>query len=177
MTTAANANYPSGGITVNYQIIRAIGGSTSNLEEIVCSSFQITTAGGSFTYTSDSAESASDTFYLRAYVPAGLSNTNLGRLISGTDITMTSEFDATLSSTDFATSGFSYKVLTNSIELRSIQSFKSVYVFDIAGKQIMNVSNDQTDRSIDISGLRNGVYIMNLIGNEADNRSIKFVKK
>ena len=172
-----NPGYPT--TTINVQILRAVGGNiTTGIEQVQCLNFTVTAAGGgSFSQTIDNGVLEADDYFLRIYVPNGLSISQLNALTANTDITMTSEFDATLSSTDFATSGFSYKVLTNSIELRSIKSFKSVYVFDIAGKQIMNVSNDQTDRSIDISGLRNGVYIMNLIGNEADNRSIKFVKK
>ena len=177
LTTLPNSNYPTSGIIVNYQIIRAIDGDINDLEEVLCSTYSITRAGGgSFTYMSSTALLDTDDYYLRVYAPGGLSGPDLGQLVAQTDITMTSEFDATLSSPEISVNGFSYKVTSNSIELTNAQNFKTIYVFDIAGKQIMNVTNEQSERSIDISRFKNGVYIMNLIGNQADNKSVKFIK-
>lgn len=178
LSVSPNASYPD--TTVRVEILKAVGGdlTSSGLQEVSCLTFAVSSAGGgAFTEEIDVDVLDADDYFLRIYVPAGVGNQQLTTLVNSTDITMTSEFDATLSQSELVIDAFEYSVLQNSIEISNAQKFKDIYVFDITGKKVMTVNNDQARRSIDISALRNGVYIMNLIGNDVQNKSVKFVKR
>lgn len=172
-----NANIPSSNVIV--QLLKAVGGDTSvtGLMQLSCITFSIDASGGGFTEVINSNVDPDDDYYLRLHVPDEITPSNATSIINSSNITMVSEFDTTLLTSDLKTNDFSYRVNSNEIQLSNVQNFKTIYVFDIAGKQVLDMSNEESNRSIDISRFKNGVYIMNLIGNDANNKSIKFVKK
>ena len=64
----------------------------------------------------------------------------------------------------------------NLLFIRSDQAIKSVSLYDISGKQILNKQLNSSIGQLDITRLKNGVYILHLL-DEYQNSSIKQVIK
>jgi len=64
------------------------------------------------------------------------------------------------------------------LQVSSDKSIKSVTAYDIAGKKVMEVAFDNVlQKSIDISGLREGMYILKVLTGTDNVYSAKFMKQ
>lgn len=159
----------------DYQILLAPGGDTSNLQEVVCSNYNVLIlANGSFTFVIDNFD-PNDVYYLRVNTPQGLLAPLLSSLLSTTTVTMYSEYDATLS---IATEEVKeYKIINkpNHLQIVTDKHFESYQIYSLDGKQVKTVNSlDQLD-TIDISKLNTGVYVL-LLEDDTSKYHHKFIK-
>ncbi|MDG5491442.1 T9SS type A sorting domain-containing protein [Psychroserpens sp. SPM9] len=158
----------------NYQILVAPGGNLLNLQEITCDNYVVPIlANANFELVIDNVNPG-DVYYLRVYKPDGLGGLLTG-LLSGTLISMTSEFDATLSTSEVERDQFDYFVNNQKIKLFNINSTLNYKIYNLEGKLILKNDNQKQFKSIDISTLSKGLYVLN-IEHQNLNKVFKFVK-
>jgi|SRR5690554_3578708 len=159
----------------DYQILVAPGGNIGSLQEVLCDSYVVPIlASGSFELVIDDVN-VDDVYFLRVYKPDGLGGL-LSDLLTGTLITMMSEFDSTLSVAETNTNSFKFIVNDNSIKLLNNTEFNNYKVFSLDGKQMISDKSNQLLSDIDISQLNRGLYVL-MLQNKRDFKTIKFVKQ
>ncbi|MFC4721867.1 T9SS type A sorting domain-containing protein [Geojedonia litorea] len=169
--------------TVNYQILRAPNGDTNNLEEVFCGSYNviagappITPPGGSFSYEITSNINDGDEFYLRVYKPSGLTGTALQTLFNNTTIEMTSEFDGTLAIDENNYSKFSLLVRESELKIMNNNTYKFFQIYNLTGKLITSDEHDEPLSQINISLIKQGLYVL-VLSNGVSQNALKFVKR
>ncbi|WP_047545965.1 T9SS type A sorting domain-containing protein [Psychroserpens sp. Hel_I_66] len=161
-------------VQMNYQILLAPGGDTSNLQDVSCDSYNIPIlAGGSFEQIISDVNPG-DVYYLRAYVPSGLGSLLTG-LLSSTLVTMVSEFDSTLSTPSIEEESLSYVVNKESIKLLNNQEPLRYQIYSLEGKTVLKSTDFNKIDLIDISSLEKGIYIF-AMQNNAIRETSKFIK-
>lgn len=160
----------------DYQILLAPAGNTTNLQEITCSSFNVPIlASGSFEQIINNVN-VNDVYYLRVYKPSGFLSSVLSDLLSATVVSMTSEYDATLSIENTQQNNFKISIKDNTILFHNNLNYNRFYIYSLDGKKIMSNKSNQTLEAIDISFLNKGLYVLKL-ENEIDIKAIKFIKQ
>lgn|SRR5690606_3585040 len=160
--------------TIDFQILKAPLGDKGNLQEVTCDDYSVfIIVGGSFEQVIENVNEG-DEFYLRVFRPSGLGGL-LTSLLNGTSITMVSTFDSSLSSQEVNQSNFKMVVNDNQIKLFNNKSYSNFKVYSIEGKQIMMQESNQLLKNIDISGIRNGLYVL-MLEDEASYKTLKFIK-
>lgn len=168
--------------TVRYQIFKAPQGDLNNLEEVVCASYHVILAvpfvlpgGGSFNQTISNV-SAGDVFYLRVYKVVVMELRGpADDVANNTYVEMSSKYDNSLETNNVEAQDLKVVVKENAISLFNNTDYSHYQIFGIDGKKISsNVSNNAV-KSINISKLKTGIYILAL-QDDASTKSIKFVK-
>ena len=164
--------------TINYQIFKAIGGNTNNLEQLSCSSYEVTlaTVAQGFTEEFSTNINEGDVFFLRVYKPTGITGPQLSTLLAGTILTMKSENAPTLSIPNIEKPEVKLITKKKSIELFNNLDFKEFAIFSLEGKKINSNKSSQLLNNIDISSLKQGVYVL-ILNNNKTQKVIKFIKK
>ena len=168
--------------SIDYQILRAPGNDVSNMVEVVCDSYAVTlgvspvTPPEGFTNVITSNVNSGDVFYLRVYKPTDISGTTLSSLFAATDITMTSEYDATLSVTEHKRDESTIIVNQDEIQILNNLNFKDYKVYSITGKLLSNFNKNQYIENINISSLNTGLFIL-VLENSTTSKVVKFFKK
>ena len=160
--------------SIEYQILMAPNGDTNNLQLVDCDSYSVLlVVGGSFELIIEDVNDT-DVYYLRVYKTAGLGGI-LTDLLNGTSITMMSEFDATLSTTNVSESEF--KLFVQNDQIKLIESdYNSYEVYSLDGKRMMKNSNNEVLSSIDISQLKRGLFVL-MLSNGKSKKAYKLVKR
>jgi hypothetical protein len=160
--------------SVEYQILLAPNGDTNNLQLVDCDSYAVLLViGGSFELVIDNVNDT-DVYYLRVYKTSGLGGV-LTDLLNGTSITMMSEFDPALSTTDVEKVELKVVVKVNEIKLPN-SDYNSYEIYGLDGKKIMSRANGQVVNSINISQLNKGLFVLRL-SNGTNTYAHKFVKR
>jgi len=164
-----------GGTSVPYQILKENG--AGGLDAVICDYYIISglaIATGSFSETIENV-SEGDVYYVRLFNPTGLLSSLLGTLLSGSELTITSVYDATLSVATHADATFKYVVANNQVELFNNVDYTAFEIYAIDGKRVIENTSNEVISTIDISGLNRGVYIL-VLKNDTGRKTIKFVK-
>jgi hypothetical protein len=83
-----------------------------------------------------------------------------------------------LSVEDLSINNFSYILdSTNMLKLSADNILKKVYIYNIAGKQVLNTNLNNYTSYLDLSSLSTGVYIARVIADNSSEKSIKLVVK
>ncbi|OIQ15630.1 T9SS type A sorting domain-containing protein [Lacinutrix sp. MedPE-SW] len=170
----------SGAVLVNtdveYQIFVAPQGDMNQLQELECDAYTVfVIVGGSFQYVIDDIDSSSN-YYLRVYKSTD-SLINLQDLLNGTSITMRSDFDATLSTTDEELEEFQFTVSNQDITFSNQNNTPLNYeIYSIEGKKVLFNKSNFKGNAIDIASLSSGIYILQLSDQEKQ-KAYKFVKQ
>ncbi|MFD0963144.1 T9SS type A sorting domain-containing protein [Pseudofulvibacter geojedonensis] len=160
------------GAKIDFQILRAPLGDINNLEEVTCADYNIPLIlGGSFEQVIDNIN-ANDEFYLRVFKPSQSSM----NLLSGTRITMTSEFNSTLSNQDNNLRKLEIVVKDNSINLINNSKYNNYKIFNLLGALVKENNINEAIKDINISGYNNGMYVLILSYNNEIMR-YKFIKR
>ena len=175
---------------IYYQIIRAINGNESNLVEVACGSYDINaapTAGGSMSIELPSTSyangivSVTDKYYIRIFEPTdqfdlALPQSVINNILASTTVSMTSLDSSTLSNIEFNKPFFKYIVNKSNIQFLNNSDFKEFAIFSLEGKKINSNKSSQLLNNIDISSLKQGVYVL-ILNNNKTQKVIKFIKK
>jgi len=179
---------PNLGGYIDFNIYKAPAGDLSSMTEVKCDEFvMVVLVGGNFNYSIDNV-APGDVIYVRTFEPNNISgqslvsittpiNVLLNSLLSATVVSMSSEYDSTLSIGDTAFNS-EFKVLTKSSNLELVNNvdFSSYAVYGIEGKKVLSGVISSSKNTIDIESLNTGLYILNLQGkNGAVSR--KFAKR
>jgi hypothetical protein len=160
--------------TIEFQLFKAPLGDMGNLEEVVCDDYTVLlVVGGSFEQVIEDVNEG-DEFYLRVYRPTGLGGL-LTSLLNGTTINMISEFDSTLSIGNVNQSNFKVVVNDNQIKLYNNTEYSNFKIYSLDGKQMMAQQSNQSLNDIDITVLKNGLYVL-MLEDEASYKTLKFIK-
>uniref|UniRef100_UPI00404AC9A5 T9SS type A sorting domain-containing protein n=1 Tax=Gelidibacter sp. TaxID=2018083 RepID=UPI00404AC9A5 len=159
---------------IEFQLFKAPLGDMGNLEEVTCDDYTVLlVVGGSFEQVIEDVNEG-DEFYLRVYRPTGLGGL-LTSLLNGTSITMVSEFDSTLSIGNVTQTNFKVVVNDNQITLFNNTEYSNFKIYSLDGKQMMSQQSNQSLNDIDISVLRNGLYVL-MLEDKASYKTLKFIK-
>ncbi|MBR9915250.1 MAG: T9SS type A sorting domain-containing protein [Algicola sp.] len=159
----------------DYQILVAPAGNIANIQELNCDAYVVPIlASGDFEEVIDNVVPG-DVYYLRVFRPQGLGGL-LSGLLSGTVITMTSEFDSTLSNPDIEQYDNPFVVSSDHIKFINSDQLLSYRIYGLDGKLVAENNKKQVIETIDISSLSKGVYVLNL-RNDQMNISSKFIKQ
>lgn len=165
---------PNLGGYIDYNIYKAPAGDLSSMTEVTCDEFiMVVLVGGNFNYSIDNV-APGDVIYVRTFEPNNISgqslvglttpiNVLLNSLLSATVVSMSSEYDPSLSIADTAFNS-ELKVLTKetSLELVNNVDFSKYAVYGIEGKRVLNGAISSSENIIDIASLNTGIYILNL---------------
>ena len=159
---------------VQYQLFKAPNDDMNLLEEMVCDSYPVIIfVGGNFELKISEVNSA-DTYYLRVYKTNGLGGA-LTNLLNNTAVTMRSEFDSTLSTISTDLKDIKYTIDSENIKFINQNEDLHYKIYGMDGKLIETNKRTTKVESVDISALSNGIYILTLSNNNA-NESFKFIK-
>lgn len=167
--------------TIHYQILRAPAGDINNLQEYICSSFDVIvgvpplTDGGSFSTEITTNVNSTDVYYLRVYKPTGLTDPIIEALFDATTVSMTSENDGTLSFSEFSKSNIKLVMKTDRLEIINNSQYYNYRVYSISGKLIKEKKQKELVSQVDISFFNKGVYLL-MLDNGKKNKVYKFIK-
>lgn len=158
---------------VDFQLLKAPNGNLNDLEEITCDQYGVLLiVGGSYEQIIDNVVPG-DVYYLRLYKPGGLGGL-LTSLINGTTISMVS--NSTLSIDDLVQNNTKIVVNDDRIMIYGQSEYARYSIYSIEGKEVLKQVSNQPLEQIDISVLRNGLYILVLDGANNARTVHKFVK-
>ncbi|OIQ15631.1 T9SS type A sorting domain-containing protein [Lacinutrix sp. MedPE-SW] len=174
---------------IYFQILRAAGGSSGTLTEVLCSFYDINVVpvGGSATIEIPSGAlpngivNNNDVYYLRIFTPTDqlgvdLDQTTVDAILSNTTISMTSFDSTTLSTETFNTNTVKYSIANNIIAISNNNTYNNYEIYNLEGKRIVSQKQLNTIKSIDIKNLNKGLYFLKLSGNGQTHKTIKFIK-
>lgn len=170
----------SGGLTllttgIDYQILKAPSGDLNQLQEVTCNSYNIILlVGGSFEVVVDNVNN-NDVYYLRVFKNSGV-GVDLSELLGGTSITMSSEFDPTLSTLSQELENTKIVTKENKLEILGNKNFTSSTIYALTGQEIYKEDNTEVIDIVDISQLNTGIYVL-VLENENTSITHKFIKK
>ena len=167
---------------IHYQILRAPNGDTNNFTEVACGSYEVivgappvTPNGGEFSTEITSNVNSGDEFYLRVFKPTDVTGPALTTLFNNTSVTMSSEFDVTLSNKNLVFSTEKLISKANELKILNNHDHNAYKIYGLDGKIVMNGNRIQPISNIDTSLLNNGLYVLAL-QNNASTKYYKFIK-
>ncbi|MBA6152581.1 T9SS type A sorting domain-containing protein [Gelidibacter maritimus] len=161
--------------TSSFQLLKATNGDLNTLQESYCANYTVESGVGGISQGIIENVTQGDVYYLRVFKPTGLTDAQLRALAEASTISMVSSYDSTLSIESPDHNSFKIIVKPNSITFYNNTDYRNFSINAIDGKQVMSKNNNETLKSIDISSLDRGVYILTVENNGAF-QARKFVK-
>lgn len=161
--------------TSSFQLLKATNGDLNTLQESYCANYNVESGVGGVSQGIIENVIQGDVYYLRVFKPTGLTDAQLRALADASTISMVSSYDSTLSFESPEQNAFKLIVKRNSIEFHNNVDYKNFSVYAIDGKQVMSQKTNESLKSIDISMLDRGIFILR-VENDGASQAHKFVK-